>query len=108
MDQKDFDCMALRACLVEGKGDFNEERHKQYLEMMRKLWQEISDLADFDKVDWINWIKFQTELMINYKCWQDGKISSEEFKDAVKQTCVGKQYSEFPKVNYSFYYIIIT
>lgn len=51
LDQKDFDCMALRACLVEGKGDFNEERHKQYLDMMRKLWQEISDLADFDKVD---------------------------------------------------------
>ncbi|XP_063700482.1 sarcoplasmic calcium-binding protein, beta chain [Culicoides brevitarsis] len=81
LDQKDFDCMALRACLVEGKGDFNEERHKSYLTMMRALWQEISDLADFDK---------------------DGKISSEEFKEAVKQTCVGKKYEEFPKVMKAF------
>lgn len=30
---------------------------------------------------------------------QDGKITTDEFKQAVKQTCVGKPYSEFPKVS---------
>lgn len=50
LDQKDFDCMALRATLVEGKGNFQEDRHKAYVETMRALWKEISDLADYDKV----------------------------------------------------------
>lgn len=30
---------------------------------------------------------------------QDGRISTEEFKQAVKNTCMGKKYSEFPQVN---------
>lgn len=50
LDQKDFDCMALRAAVVEGKGDCNADKFKQLVEMMRSLWQEISDLADDDKV----------------------------------------------------------
>lgn len=50
LDQKDFDCMALRAAVVEGKGECNADRLKQLIEMMRALWQEISDLADYDKV----------------------------------------------------------
>lgn len=30
-------------------------------------------------------------------CLQDGKISAEEFKDAVNRTCVGKKYDQFPE-----------
>jgi len=81
LDQKDFDCMALRAAIVEGKGDCNGDRHKQLIDMMRALWKEISDLADDDK---------------------DGKITNDEFKQAVKKTCVGKKYEEFPKVMKAF------
>lgn len=50
MDQNDFDCMALRACVIEGKGACNPAKLSEYQHIMRSLWDEISDLADFDKV----------------------------------------------------------
>lgn len=31
---------------------------------------------------------------------QDGRISNDEFKEAVQKTCVGKKYEEFPQVKY--------
>lgn len=50
LDQNDFECMALRACIIEGKGDCSPARLSEYQHIMRSLWDEISDLADFDKV----------------------------------------------------------
>lgn len=50
MDQNDFDCMALRACIIEGKGACVPAKLTEYQRIMRSLWDEISDLADFDKV----------------------------------------------------------
>lgn len=50
LDQKDFECMALRACVIEGKGDCSIGRLSDYQHIMRSLWEEISDLADFDRV----------------------------------------------------------
>lgn len=29
-------------------------------------------------------------------CFQDGEVSGEEFKQAVKNACVGKNFDEFP------------
>lgn len=29
---------------------------------------------------------------------QDGRITNQEFKEAVQKTCVGKKYGEFPQV----------
>lgn len=29
---------------------------------------------------------------------QDGRITNDEFKEAVQKTCVGKKYAEFPQV----------
>uniref|UniRef100_A0A182SXP7 EF-hand domain-containing protein n=1 Tax=Anopheles maculatus TaxID=74869 RepID=A0A182SXP7_9DIPT len=81
LDNNDFQCMALRATVIEGKGEINPARLNEYKFIMKSLWDEISALADFDK---------------------DGKITTEEFKQAVKQTCVGKPYSEFPKQNSRF------
>ncbi|XP_055376365.1 sarcoplasmic calcium-binding protein, alpha chain isoform X2 [Condylostylus longicornis] len=81
LDQKDFECMAVRACVIEGKGDCSASRLSQYQHVMRSLWDEISELADFDK---------------------DGKITTEEFKDAVKRTCMGKKYDEFPQAMKAF------
>ncbi|XP_039226279.1 sarcoplasmic calcium-binding protein, alpha-B and -A chains isoform X3 [Drosophila yakuba] len=76
LDQNDFLCMAVRACVVEGKGDCSTARLDDYKKLMTNLWEEISAIADDDK---------------------DGKISNQEFKDAVKKTCVGKKYEEFPQ-----------
>jgi len=70
LDSNDFECMALRACIIEGRGDCNPAKLAEYQHIMRSLWDEISDLADFDK---------------------DGKISTEEFKQAVQKTCIGKK-----------------
>ncbi|XP_070505299.1 sarcoplasmic calcium-binding protein 1 [Chironomus tepperi] len=81
LDQKDFDCMALRATIIEGKGDCSEKRLQEYKHMMRNLWEELSDIADFDK---------------------DGMITTDEFKEAVRKTCVGKKYAEFPKAMKAF------
>ncbi|XP_033249677.1 sarcoplasmic calcium-binding protein, alpha-B and -A chains isoform X2 [Drosophila miranda] len=77
LDQNDFLCMAVRACVVEGKGDCSSSRLDDYKKLMTNLWDEISAIADDDK---------------------DGKISNQEFKDAVKKTCVGKKYEEFPQL----------
>ncbi|XP_053694010.1 sarcoplasmic calcium-binding protein 1 [Sabethes cyaneus] len=81
LDNNDFQCMALRATVVEGKGDINQARLTEYRTIMKALWDEISALADFDK---------------------DGKITTDEFKQAVRQTCVGKPYAEFPKAMKAF------
>lgn len=50
LDSNDFECMALRACIIEGKGECNPAKLSEYQHIMRSLWEEISDLADFDKV----------------------------------------------------------
>lgn len=43
--------MALRATIIEGKGDCSPTRLGEFQNIMRSLWEEISDLADFDKVN---------------------------------------------------------
>lgn len=50
LDQKDFECMAVRACVIEGRGVCNPGKLSEYQHIMRSLWEEISELADFDKV----------------------------------------------------------
>lgn len=42
--------MALRATVIEGKGEINPARLNEYKFIMKSLWDEISALADFDKV----------------------------------------------------------
>jgi Ca2+-binding EF-hand superfamily protein len=81
LDQKDFDCMALRATIIEGKGECNPSKLSEFQNIMRSLWGELSDLADFDK---------------------DGMITTDEFKEAVRKTCVGKKYGEFPQAMRAF------
>lgn len=50
LDRNDFQCLAVRNTLIEGKGHWCEERYKKNLEVMMNLWNEISELADFNKV----------------------------------------------------------
>ncbi|KAI5637790.1 EF-hand domain pair domain-containing protein [Phthorimaea operculella] len=81
LDAKDFQCLALRSCVLEGKGDCSPDRLQKYQHIMMSLWEEIAQLADFDK---------------------DGMISVEEFKTAVKTNCVGKKYENFPQAMKAF------
>lgn len=50
LDENDFQCMAVRACVVEGKGDCSANRLAEYKKLMKNLWVEISEIADDDKV----------------------------------------------------------
>lgn len=50
LDDKDFECMAVRAAVIEGKGAIKQDRMDHYKNLMTTLWQEISDIADEDRV----------------------------------------------------------
>lgn len=64
LDEGDFLCMALRACVVEGKGDCSPSRLEEYRKLMKGLWDEMAALADDDKV------RFLIEAFPNiYQCF---------------------------------------
>lgn len=50
LDERDFACLALRATIIEGKGEFSHSRLHEYQHIMLSLWEEIAELADFNKV----------------------------------------------------------
>lgn len=81
LDDKDFECMAVRAAVIEGKGVLKQDCLDRYRSLMKSLWEEISNIADEDR---------------------DGKISNDEFKGAVATTCVGKNYTDFPQTMKAF------
>ncbi|CAG9788894.1 unnamed protein product [Diatraea saccharalis] len=85
LDSHDFQCLALRSCVLEGKGDCSAARLQKYQHIMLSLWEEIAQLADYDKVP-------------DY----DGMITVEEFKQAVKNSCVGRKYEDFPQAMKAF------
>lgn len=76
LDRHDFECLALRATLMEKRGEYSASRLAENQHIMINLWNEIADLADFNK---------------------DGMITVDEFKKAVQTSCVGKTYHEFPQ-----------
>merc|ERR1712045_286269 len=59
LDKNDFECLAVRNTVIEGKGD----------------WNEIAELADFNK---------------------DGEISTEEFMKGIEMSCKGKAFADLP------------
>jgi len=75
LDKNDFKCLAVRNTIVETKGDFPGERFAQNAKIMDDLWNEIAALADFDK---------------------NGEVDVDEFKKAVQDHCLGKDYASFP------------
>ncbi|XP_041981885.1 sarcoplasmic calcium-binding protein 1 [Aricia agestis] len=81
LDSHDFKCLALRSCVLEGKGDCSPARLQKFQHIMTSLWEELSELADFNK---------------------DGMITTDEFKKAVQDTCVGKKFEEFPQAMKAF------
>nr|CAH7760627.1 unnamed protein product [Callosobruchus chinensis] len=76
LDERDFACLALRATIIEGKGELVYGKLQENQHIMLSLWEEIAELADFNK---------------------DGKITVDEFKQAVQQCCLGKRYEDFPQ-----------
>jgi len=75
LDKNDFKCLAVRNTIVETHGDFPAERFEANCKIMDNLWNEIAELADFDK---------------------NGEVDVDEFKKAVQDNCVGKSYGSFP------------
>nr|XP_027217852.1 sarcoplasmic calcium-binding protein, beta chain-like [Penaeus vannamei] len=62
LDKNDFDCLAVRVTLIEGHGEFSPDTFASNQKIMTNLWNEIAELADFNK---------------------DGEVSVESFKAAV-------------------------
>lgn len=50
LDERDFSCLALRATIIEGKGEFSYNKFHENQHIMLGLWEEIAELADFNKV----------------------------------------------------------
>merc|ERR1711894_295424 len=81
LDKNDFECLAVRNTVIEGKGEWNEATFKKNQEVMANLWNEIAELADFNK---------------------DNEVSGDEFAKAIQSNCVGKAYVDFPPAFKSF------
>merc|ERR1711884_322700 len=75
LDKNDFECLAVRNTVIEGKGDWNEATFKKNQEVMANLWNEIAELADFNK---------------------DGEVSTEEFTKGIEMSCKGKAFADLP------------
>ncbi|XP_050727684.1 sarcoplasmic calcium-binding protein isoform X1 [Eriocheir sinensis] len=75
LDKNDFECLALRNTLIEGRGEFKDEAYATNQKIMNNLWNEIAELADFNK---------------------DGQVTVDEFKKAVQNLCLGKTFEGFP------------
>lgn len=91
--------MALKMTLIEGKGEFSYGRYQENLHVMLSLWEEIAELADFNKVRAINKSSALIPLMFHSFVFlpQDGIVTVAEFKDAVQRSCVGREYRDFPQ-----------
>ena len=50
LDKHDFECLAVRNTVIEGKGDWVDATYQKNTEIMSNLWNEIAELADFNKV----------------------------------------------------------
>merc|ERR1712227_397169 len=75
LDKNDFECLAVRNTVIETKGKWDEGVYKKNQEIMANLWNEIADLADFNK---------------------DGEVSTDEFIKGVEKSAKGKQFNELP------------
>lgn len=76
LDSCDFESLALKYTIQEGKGSYSTELHEQNRKVMLELWAEMAEIADFNK---------------------DGQVTVEEFKQAVQNVCLGKKFDLFPQ-----------
>ena len=94
LDQNDFECLAVRNTIMEGKGDWDPiklefqrfwffvlkclwfHRYEKNKTVMINLWQQIAAIADFDK---------------------NGEVDTEEFMGGVETACKDKAYDDLPE-----------
>jgi len=76
LDKSDFECLAVKNTLMEGKGAWCPEKYAKNKSGMCNLWDQIAEIADFDK---------------------NGEVDSEEFMRGVETACKGKSYGDFPE-----------
>lgn len=76
LDQNDFECLAVRNTILEGKGDWSQDKYEQNKKVMINLWQQICEIADFDK---------------------NNEVDTEEFMHGVETACKGKAYDQLPE-----------
>ena len=50
LDKNDFECLAVRNTIIESKGKWDDAKFAKNKEIMANLWNEIAELADFNKV----------------------------------------------------------
>ncbi|KAF2367710.1 EF-hand domain, partial [Trinorchestia longiramus] len=81
LDKNDFECLALRNTIIEGRGNWDDKAYANNQKIMSDLWNEIATLADFNK---------------------DGQVTVEEFKQAIQKNCSGKSYADFPRAFKTF------
>jgi len=75
LDKNDFECLALRNTLIECRGNWDEAAYAKNKVIMGDLWNEIANLADFNK---------------------DDQVTVDEFKQAIQNNCHGKTFTNFP------------
>ncbi|XP_055942952.1 sarcoplasmic calcium-binding protein 1-like [Argiope bruennichi] len=76
LDINDFESLALKYTIYEGKGAYNAELHEKNKRVMHDLWTEMAELADYNR---------------------DGQVTVEEFKQGVQSVCMGKTFEQFPQ-----------
>nr|ACR43475.1 sarcoplasmic calcium-binding protein [Crangon crangon] len=81
LDKNDFECLAVKNTLIECRGEWSAEKYAANQKIMSNLWNEIAELADFNK---------------------DGEVTVEEFKQAVQKHCNGKPFGDFPSAFKTF------
>ncbi|XP_018019895.1 sarcoplasmic calcium-binding protein 1 isoform X1 [Hyalella azteca] len=81
LDKNDFECLALRNTLIEGRGNWDDKAYAGNQKIMSDLWNEIAELADFNK---------------------DGQVTVDEFKQAIQKHCNGKSWAELPRAFKTF------
>jgi Ca2+-binding EF-hand superfamily protein len=77
LDKNDFECLAVKNTVIElGKRDWDEKAFAKNKEIMANLWNQIAEIADFNK---------------------DGEVSVDEFKKGLEMSCKGKGYADLPE-----------
>ena len=94
LNKNDFDCLAVKFTVMEGRGEWTEKSFTQYSMIMSDLWDQIADIADLNKVRKIK-IECQ-QLFFTFLSFKDGAVTVEEFQTSVKNVCQGKEYDDLP------------
>jgi hypothetical protein len=73
---------ALRATIIEGKGECNPDKLASYQNIMRSLWEELSAIADFDKVWKSHLNSFKTWAQIRWE-WlrRDWRLMNKKYQN---------------------------